>query len=75
MTAVKKTVAPMPTNLVCSPSEQPCKRVLSVPEQRMKNCFNMIDDDLIDDDLFALPVYLLGPYDVANLTPKKQYCC
>ena len=52
MTAVKKTVAPIPTYLVCSPSEQPSSRSLSAPEQRMKNCFNMIDDFLNDDYKF-----------------------
>jgi hypothetical protein len=41
--AVKKTVAPIPTNLVCSPSEQLSRRFLSAPEQRIKNDFNMID--------------------------------
>jgi hypothetical protein len=41
ITAVKKTVAPIPT--VCSPSEQPSSRSLSAPEQRMKNDLNMID--------------------------------
>ena len=43
ITAVKKTVAPIPTYLVCSPSEQPSSRSLSAPEQRMKNDLNMID--------------------------------
>ena len=41
--ASEKTVAPMPTYLVCSPSEQPSSSGLSAPEHRMKNCFNMID--------------------------------
>jgi hypothetical protein len=52
MTAVKKTVAPIPTYLVCSPSEQPSSKSLSAPEQRIKNCFNMIDDFLNDDYKF-----------------------
>jgi len=34
--------------LVCSPSEQPSSKDLSAPEQRRKNCFNiMIDFDLL----------------------------
>jgi len=47
MTAVKKTVAPIPTYLVCSPSEQPSSKDLSAPEQRIKKFFNMIDFDLL----------------------------
>jgi hypothetical protein len=47
ITAVKKTVAPIPTYLVCSPSEHPSSCDLSDPEQRRKNCFNIIDFDLL----------------------------
>jgi hypothetical protein len=36
ITAVKNTVAPIPTNLFASPSEQFSKTFLSAPEQRIK---------------------------------------
>ena len=58
MIAVKKTVAPIPTYLVCSPSEQEESKSSSAPEHRIKKRFNMIDFDLIDD--------------VTNLTPNFQ---
>jgi hypothetical protein len=57
MTAVKKTVVPIPVFGLFS-FEQPSRISLSAPEQRMKNCFNMID--------FFL--------DVVNLAPKNQQC-
>ena len=41
--AVKKTVAPIPTYLVCSPSLQLESSSLSEPEHRIKKRFNMID--------------------------------
>jgi hypothetical protein len=39
--AVKKTVAPMPTYLFCSPLEQVSKMSVSEPEHRMKNCLSI----------------------------------
>ena len=44
ITAVKKTVAPIPAYLFCSPMQQLSKISVSEPEQIMKNCFNMIDE-------------------------------
>ncbi len=41
MTAVKKTVAPMPAYFVCSPGEQESGILVSAPEQKIKNCFSM----------------------------------
>lgn len=51
ITAVKKTVAPIPAYLFCSPMEQLSKILVSEPEQMIKNCFNMIDEVLIDEIL------------------------
>jgi beta-lactamase regulating signal transducer with metallopeptidase domain len=45
---IKKTVAPIPAYLFCSPMEHSSRISVSAPEQRIKNCFNMIDCFLID---------------------------
>ena len=56
ITAVKKTVAPMPAYLFCSPLEQEFTMSLSTPEHRRKKRFNMM---MIFDD-----------NDYTNITPK-----
>ena len=60
ITAVKKTVAPMPTYLFCSPLEHSLIKFLSTPEQLIKNFLSTV-------------LYLIYKYNVfkTNLLHKK----